>query len=72
MLSQIFNQFLVLGLVPGTGLQITFTEILMAVEVLLLLFLFRSRLPLDRLRYYKAKFIVILSLGPNPRFTLPA
>lgn len=72
MLSQLINQLLVLGLVPGTNLQITFTEILIAVEAVLLTYLFRSRLPLQKLAYYKARIIVYLSIGRGTQLKLPA
>ncbi|HET9722043.1 MAG TPA: hypothetical protein VFP32_03380 [Candidatus Saccharimonadales bacterium] len=35
------NELLVLGLIPGTNLQITFSEMLILVEIVMVAFLFR-------------------------------
>lgn len=47
-----FNELLVLGLIPGTNFQITFTELLMVVELGLVFYLLRRRHIIQEFKYY--------------------
>lgn len=47
-----FNELLVLGLIPGTNFQITFSELLVVVELGLTLHLLRRHKIIQEFKYY--------------------
>jgi len=75
MLSSALNQFLVLGLIPGTGFQITFIEWLVLAEILLTAFLLRKKLPSAKAasfaRHYWVYGRLYLSIKKGQQLTLP-
>jgi hypothetical protein len=67
-----FNQLLVLGLVPGTDVQITFSELLMAAELALVGYLLREKLPVLRaVRRHFIYFRLYLSVKMGQKLILP-
>lgn len=75
MLNSAINQLVFLGQVPGTDFQITFTELLLAAELALVIFLFRKK-PLlvkvgRRLKFYLLKLEVYLLTDKGKELRLP-
>lgn len=78
MLNGLINEIIFLGQVPGTNFQITFIELLMMSDTVLVLYLLRRRNVVRELRYYwqELKFYrlywqVYLSTKKDWHFRLP-
>jgi len=65
------NDFLVLGLVPGTNFQITYIEILMALDLAVLFLLVRKYYnPVQTIKYYYLYFRFYLLVRKSRQFKL--
>ena len=70
------NQLLVLGLVPGTNFQITFSDLMILVEMILIYYLLRHKLPhpqaiRKQLEYYRLYTYLYLSTKKGRQLSLP-
>jgi hypothetical protein len=65
------NDFLVLGLVPGTNLQITFNDLLIAIDIAVLVYmLFRKQGLISSFKYYYLYTILFVSVKKFKLFKL--
>lgn len=75
MFNTMLNQLIFLGQIPGTNFYITFSEILVVLEVALVIFLFRKqRLVVKigrRLRFYELYLQVYLLTDRGKELRLP-
>lgn len=75
MLDAFFNEILVLGQIPGTNFQITFDELLILTDVVLVIYLLRHRLgdirtlP-RRINYFRLYFSIYLSTRKGQQLSL--
>ncbi|HVS78794.1 MAG TPA: hypothetical protein VHD84_00690 [Candidatus Saccharimonadales bacterium] len=68
-----FNNLLVLGLVPGTNLMITFNELVALLDAALVLYLLRKRmhLRLPDIRYYWLYARLYIEFRKGQQLSLP-
>ena len=67
------NEFLVLGQIPGTNIQITFNEFLLLLDIGLIILLARKYLPLfNRIRraYYFASLYIYFKRGQRVKLSI--
>lgn len=74
-LNMMLNQLIFLGQVPGTNFVITFTEILVVVEMALVIFIFRKQRLMvrigRRIRFYELYLQVYLLTDRAKELRLP-